>query len=89
VLGAGSTDEQLPVRLLREFVGTLHLLSANLPEFLGRLPRVSAAGLAAPAAGHLVRPELAQVYLGLAAEVAQLSGQLGGGVAGQGWSCLS
>jgi hypothetical protein len=82
VLGGGSTQEQLPVKLLRDFEGTLHLLSADLPEFLGRLPRVSAAGLAAPAAERLVRPELAGVYLGLAAEVQQLSGRLGGGGAG-------
>jgi hypothetical protein len=86
VLGGGSTQEQLPVRLLREFEGALHLLSADLPDFMGRLPRVSAVGLTAPAAGRLVRPELAQVYLDLAAEVEQLSGRLSGQAAGAGGS---
>jgi hypothetical protein len=75
VLGGAGTTEQLPVRLLRAIPGTLHLRrgGASTADFLSRLPCVSAAGLAAPAAERLVRPELAAAIAQLAAGIAALS----------------
>jgi hypothetical protein len=73
-----SSAEQMPVQLLRQFQGALHIRSpdSSIEGFLTRLPSISAAGLAAPAADRLVRPELAEVYLLLAADMANLSGKL-------------
>jgi hypothetical protein len=75
-----STAEQLPVRLLREFPGAIHLRSpgSSLADFTSRLPSISAAGLAPPAADRLVRPELAGVYTQLAADIQLLSSRLRG-----------
>lgn len=75
-----STVEQLPVKLLREFEGALHLHSpgSGLLDFTSRLPSISAAGLAPPAADRLVRPELAGVYTQLAADIHTLSSRLRG-----------
>jgi hypothetical protein len=83
VLGGGTTTESLPVKQLRQFVATAHLRSgASIADILSRLPCVSAAGLAGPAADRLVRPELAGVYDELASRVAALSGRLHGAAAG-------
>lgn len=66
--GNGSIDEVLPVRLLRQFASATHVRSpySSIAGFLGQLPSISAAGLAAPAAKRLVRPELQAEYNRLA-----------------------
>ena len=75
VLGKGTTDEVLPVKPLRELDSTTHLRAADgsIAGFLSRLPSISAAGIAAPAAARLVRPELLQIYVGLASSLDELS----------------
>jgi len=75
----GSSTEGLPVKLLREFEGAIHLLSPDsIADFCSRLPSISTAGLAALAADRLVRPELAAVYGQLAVGIAELSSKLQG-----------
>lgn len=49
---------------------------SSVEGILVMLPRVSAAGIAAPVAKRLVRPELHEVYLKLAAGVEDLSAEL-------------
>jgi hypothetical protein len=79
VLDSSTTNKVLPVKLLREFGGTIHLRScAGIADFLSRLPSISVAGIAAPAADRLVRPELAAVYSSLAADITKLSTGLRG-----------
>jgi hypothetical protein len=80
VLGSSSsTNEVLPVKLVREFDSAIHLRSgAGIADFLGRLPSISVAGIAAPAADGLVHPELASVYRRLAAGISSLSSGLRG-----------
>jgi hypothetical protein len=80
VLGSGSsTNEVLPVKLLHEFDNAIHLRSgAGFANFLNRLPSISVAGIAAPAADRLVHPELACVYSRLAAGITTLSSGLCG-----------
>jgi hypothetical protein len=75
-----SSAEGLPVKLLREFEGAVHLRSpeSSIADFCSRLPSISAAGLAAPAADRLVRPELAAVYVQLAGGIQRLSSMLKG-----------
>jgi len=72
--------EALPVQLLRDFGGAIHLRSpdSSIADFCSRLPSISAAGLAPPAADRLVRPELAEVYLLLCSDIERLSGKLRG-----------
>ena len=88
VLGKGTTAELLPVKPLRELGSTTHLRAADssIAGFLSRLPSISAAGIAAPAAARLVRPELVQVYVDLASSLEELSagfkGQPGPAAAG-------
>jgi hypothetical protein len=86
VLGSGSsTNEVLPVKLLREFDNATHLKSgAGFADFLSRLPSISVAGIAAPAAERLVHPELASVYSRLAAGITSLSAGLRGQAASAG-----
>lgn len=43
--------------------------NSNIGDFTSRLPSISAAGLSPPAADRLVRPELAEVYKQLAADI--------------------
>jgi hypothetical protein len=80
VLGSGSsTNEVLPVMLLRGFDSAIHLRSgAGFSDVLSRLPSISVAGIAPPAADRLVRPELAGVYSNLAAGITRLSARLRG-----------
>jgi hypothetical protein len=80
VLGSGSsTNEVLPVNLLRDFDSAIHLRSgAGFADFLSRLPSISVAGIAHPAADRLVRPELADVYSNLANGITRLSAGLHG-----------
>lgn len=75
-----SSAEGLAVQLLRTIEGAVHLRSpdSSIAELTSRLPSISAAGLAAPAADRLVRPELAAVYVQLAADIQQLSARLQG-----------
>lgn len=75
-----SSAEGLPVKLLREFEGVVHLRSpdSSIADFCSRLPSMSAAGLAAPAADRMVRPELAAVYGQLAVGISELSSKLQG-----------
>ena len=82
VLGSGSsTNEVLPVKLLREFDSAIHLRSgAGIADFLSRLSSISVAGIAA-AADRLVHPKLAEVYATLAAGICRLSAGLRGPVA--------
>jgi hypothetical protein len=51
---------------------------SSLLDFTSRLPSITAAGLAPPAAGRLVRPELAVIYKQLAADIQTLSSRLRG-----------
>jgi hypothetical protein len=80
VLGSGSsTNEVLPVNLLREFDSAIHLRSgASIADFLSRLPSISVAGIAPPAVDRVVRPELAGVYNRLANGITRLSAGLHG-----------
>lgn len=79
VLGSGSTHEVLPVKLLCEFDSTIHLRScAGIADLLSRLSSISVAGIAAPAADRLVRPQLAGVCSNLAAGITRLSTGLQG-----------
>ena len=74
MLGKGTTAELLPVKPLRELGSTTHLRAADssIAGFLSRLPSISAAGVAAPAAARLVRPELVHVYVDLASSLEEL-----------------
>ena len=78
VLGSNSTDDQLPVKLLRDIPGILHLRSpgAAVCEFLCKLPTFSADGIADPSANRLVHPELVRVYKQLATDAAEVSAKL-------------
>jgi hypothetical protein len=80
VLGSGrNTHEVLPVKLLREFDSAIHLrYGTGIADFLSRLPSISVAGIAPPAADRLVRPELACDYSRLAAGITTLSSGLRG-----------
>ena len=80
VLGSGSsTNELLPVKLLRDFDSAIHLRScAGVADFLSRLPSITMAGIAPPPADRLVHPELAGVYSNLAAGISRLSAGLRG-----------
>lgn len=72
-----STQDSLPGKLLRDFPAAIHLRSVSIAEFMHRLPSISAAGLVAPSADRLVRPELAAVYVEqLAPGIEELSAQL-------------
>jgi hypothetical protein len=75
VLGSGSsTNEVLPVKMLHELDNAIHLRSGDgFANFLNRLPSISVASIAAPAADRLVHPELAGVYSRLAAGIMRLS----------------
>jgi hypothetical protein len=75
-----SSAEALPVQLLRQFEGAIHLRSpdSTIGDFCSRLPSISAAGLAPPEADRLVRPELAAVCVQLAADIDRLSSKLQG-----------
>ena len=76
VLG-GSTNETLPVKLLRDIPGSLHLHSgAAVGAFLSRLPAFSAAGIADPTADRLVHSKLADMYKQLAKNAAAISSKL-------------
>uniref|UniRef100_A0A383VH72 Uncharacterized protein n=1 Tax=Tetradesmus obliquus TaxID=3088 RepID=A0A383VH72_TETOB len=78
-LGAASTtDEQLPVLLLRDFagLGSIHLRSgssSSITGFLSRLPSVSLQGIEAPDSSRLVHAGLAAAYEHMAARAEQLS----------------
>ncbi|WIA39539.1 hypothetical protein OEZ86_005628 [Tetradesmus obliquus] len=78
-LGAASTtDEQLPVLLLRDFagLGSIHLRSgssSSITGFLSRLPSVSLQGIGAPDSSRLVHAGLAAAYEHMAARAEQLS----------------
>jgi hypothetical protein len=80
VLGSGrNTHEVLPVKLLREFDSAINLrYGTGIADFLSRLPSISVAGIAPPAADRLVRPELACDYSRLAAGITTLSSGLRG-----------
>lgn len=75
-----SSTEALPVQLLRQFAGAVHLRSpeSSIKDFCSRLPSISAAGLAPPSADRLVRPELAAVYGQLTAGIKGVSSKLQG-----------
>jgi hypothetical protein len=77
-----SSAEALPVQLLRRFEGAIHLRSpdSTINDFTQRLPSISVAGLAPPAADRLVRPELVDVYHQLVSDIEQLSARLQGRV---------
>jgi len=77
---SSSSSEALPVQLLREFEGDVHLrsLDSSIKDFCSRLPSKPAAGLSSPSADRLVRPELAAVYGQLAAGIERVSSQLQG-----------
>lgn len=80
--GSSAAESTLPVKPLRSFEGfALHHLRApdnSIEGFCSTLPSISAAGLAAPAADRLVRPELAEVYTQFAAGILELSRKLQG-----------
>ena len=88
VLGGISTTEVLPVKPLRDFQGTTHLRAAGstIAGFVSRLPSISAAGIASPAADMLVRPELQAAYERLSQRLTEQSAGLRGStvVAGAG-----
>ena len=76
VLG-GNTDETLPVKLLRDIPGIVHLRSGQaVGDFLSKLPTFSVDGLADPSADRLVHPELVGVYKQLAKDAAEVSSKL-------------
>jgi hypothetical protein len=90
-LGDAGTGEQLPVVLLRDVapLGSLRLRSSSgssgsgAGKFLGRLPRISLVGLAAPEGSKLVDQRIVGAYVQLADRVEQLSAGFGGGTAQQ------
>jgi len=77
---SSSSSEALPVQLLRDFEGAVHLRSpdSSIKGFCSLLPSISAAGLAPPSADRLVHPELAAVYEELAAGIERVSRKLQG-----------
>lgn len=76
--GGGITLHGVPYDAGLFATGAPAVPDSSIEGFCSTLPSISAAGLAAPAADRLVRPELAEVYTQFAAGILELSRKLQG-----------